>query len=488
VSTFCNPSRRSAWRVPARRFRDLCSVAVCLGAQVFAFPGAVPDIRVLDKAALQEFESAVRDQISRAYDQAARNPREAAASGKLGMLFQLYGKYDLAENWYTRARALDPASFRWTYYLGVVASLLGNNRAAIEHIREAVRLDPGYAPAQIRLAQALFDSGEAEQSLALYRTVIARNDRLATAYFGLGQVLAARTDWPAAIDAYRRACEISEDYAAAQYALAMAYRRTGDMQAARHRLEKYQKAKQARQPVEDRFLDDVQSLYAGGLTHVANGSTLYAQGKLQESAAEFESAIQVNPRLIAAHINLIAIYGRLNRTDKAEQHFRAALDVDPGWVEVYYNWGLCLAEHGRKQEARQMFQKAVAINPRYADAHVQLASLLDDSGDPESAAGHYRQALRAEPNNRQAHYLFARNLVRTGHLDAAIDHLRQTVEIDDERTPACMHALALAYERSGNLEQTRHYLREAYRRATSLGLNDLAAQLRADLDRTRTDP
>jgi hypothetical protein len=51
-----------------------------------------------------------------------------------------------------------------------------------------------------------------------------------------------------------------------------------------------------------------------------------------------------------------------------------------------------------------------------------------------------------------------------------------------------MHALALAYERSGNLEQTRHYLREAYRRATSLGLNDLAAQLRADLDRTRTDP
>ncbi len=78
-------------------------------------------------------------------------------------------------------------------------------------------IDGGYAPARIRLAQLLLDSGDAEQSAKIYRSVIAQNKNLATAHFGLGQVLAARSDWQAAIDSYRRACEIAANYAAAHY-------------------------------------------------------------------------------------------------------------------------------------------------------------------------------------------------------------------------------------------------------------------------------
>jgi len=205
-----------------------------------------PGLVSLEQINLDEYEPAIRDQIRSAHQEAGKEPRDAAKAGRLGMIFQVYGKYELAESCYLRARALDPGSFRWVYYLGNVQGLLGKQTQAIESIGEALKIDSGYAPARVRLAQLLFDAGDTDQSARIYREVIDRNSDLASAYFGLGQVLAAREDWPGAIKFYRRACEIAKNYAPAQYALAMAYRKTGDIENAKAHLELHQRVKQAK--------------------------------------------------------------------------------------------------------------------------------------------------------------------------------------------------------------------------------------------------
>src|SRR6266704_3153127 len=138
------------------------------------------------KITQENFEPAVGEQIRRAYDAARRNPLDADEIGKLGMIFQVYGKYELAESCYRQALGLAPGSFRWVYYLGNVEGWLGKYRQAID-----------------------------------------QDSRLATAHYGLGRVRAARGDWAGAIESHRRACEIAGNYAAAHYALALAYRRAG---------------------------------------------------------------------------------------------------------------------------------------------------------------------------------------------------------------------------------------------------------------------
>ncbi|PYV08632.1 MAG: hypothetical protein DMG23_13055 [Acidobacteria bacterium] len=444
---------------------------------------SLPGLVSLEQINLEEFEPAIRDQILRAHEEATKEPQSGAKVGRLGMIFQVYGKYELAETCYLRARALDPRSFRWAYYLGHVQGLLGKQTQAIESIGEALKIDNGYAPARVRLAQLLFDAGDTEQNARIYRELIDHNSDLAPAYFGLGQVLAAREDWAGAIESYRRACEIAMNYAPAQYALAMAYRKTGDLDKARAHLELYQRVKQTKQPPFDRLMDDVKALYSGGLTHFAKGSSLAQQGKLQEAAAEFESALEVNPGLVMAHANLIAMYGQLGLPDKAEQHYRAAVELDPGWVEVYYNWGMSQLQHGKKAEAAEMFRKAIEVNPTYADAHVQLASLLDEGGRLEEAAEHYQRALAVNPDHWQAHFLFAYNLARSGQINEAIKHFLETIKVEDSRTPICMHALAIAYERAGNRERALYYLHQARQRAASFGMQDLLSQLQRDLNR-----
>ena len=99
------------------------------------------DLTTLQQINLEEFEPAARGQIGRALEDAQRKSFDAETAGKLGMTFQVYGKYDLARTCYLRARERDLRSFRWAYYLGNLEGLLGNHGEAVETIRAALKID-----------------------------------------------------------------------------------------------------------------------------------------------------------------------------------------------------------------------------------------------------------------------------------------------------------------------------------------------------------
>jgi len=459
-----------------------CSLA-CLNASARSLQEPLPGLIPFEQINLEKFEPAVGEQIRLAHHEARHNPRNAEAVGKLGMIFQVYGKYELAEICYRRAVGLAPGSSRWLYYLGNVEGWLGKHRDAVSHLQEAFKRDAGYAPAGVRLAELLFESGQIEASAKVYEEAVRQNPKLASAHLGLGRVRAARSEWEAAIEAFRQSCELFENYAAAHYALAMAYRRTGNATKASEHLERHQRARQYPQPSEDPLLDAVKSLYAGGLSHVAKASSLAQEGKLAEAVAAFESALKVNPRLVIAHVNLIAMYGHMGMPDKAEKQFRAAVALDPGWIEAYYNWGLLLYRQKRTGEAAEALRKAVQLNPSYADAHAQLGLLLEETGRVEQAQRHYRLALEGNPSHRQALYLLGRSLMGSGPMEEAIHHLLETLKVEDSKTPLCLQALGIAYERAGNRERALYYTREAWRRATSLKMRELVTQLQKEIDR-----
>lgn len=431
----------------------------------------------------EEFEPAVGEQIRAAYERAVQHPDDAEAVGGLGMIFQCYGKYEWAAICYRRAQALAPRSAKWAYYLGNVEAWLGKDSQAIDHVRVALRMDASYAPARVRLGQLLFDAGDLEQSRQLFKEALSEQPRFAGAHLGLGRVLAARGDWPAAIASYRRACDIFPNYAAAHYALAMAYRNSGEAAKAREQLELYVRFKEASQPVEDSLMDAVKALYRGGLTHCAKGSALAQQGKPKEAAAEFESALQINPRLMMAHVNLIAMYGNLGLLDKAEQHFHQAVRLDPGWAEVYYNWGLLLSRLHRIPQAAEQFSNAIEANPNYADAHMQLGQLLEETGRIGEAQQQFRLAVENAPADRQSRYLLGRSLIRTGRFEEAIVQLLQTVQVEDDKTPVCMQALAAAYQRAGDLHMALHYAHEAWQRSVARRMDALTRELQQDIDK-----
>ena len=444
---------------------------------------SVSDLISLTEIQREEFEPAVGEQIRFAYKEALHDAQNAEVVGRLGMILQCYRKYELADVCYRRSWTLSPRSFRWLYYLGNVEGWIGRNQDAINHVREALKIDENYTPARVRLAQLLFESGDVQQSIKEYEESIRRNPRLAAAHFGRGRLLAAQGDWSDAIASYRQACNLFQNYAAAHYGLAMAYKKTGDDAKGLEQLELYHRFKKTSQPSEDPLIDAVNSLYVGGNAHFAKGSSLSQQGKTKQAAEEFETALNVNPRLMMAHVNLIGIYSDLGRPDKAEEHFREAVKLDPGWAEVYYNWGLLLFRERKFTEASEAFRKAIEVNPTYANAHVQLGQILDETGHMSEAQQHFQLALENSPANRQARYLFGCSLIRTGQFREAVTQLFETIKVEDDKTPICLQALSAAYEGAGDIQNALRYTQLARERAVLRGMDELAVQLQIDINR-----
>jgi len=450
----------------------VCSFGLLLQAQT------LPD---LPPVAFDNFGPAIREQVRKAYDDARAKPRDAEASGRLGMVLQTYEQYELAAICYERARSLAPDEFRWVYYLGVAQAALGKHAEAADNLREAARRKPDYLPAQIKLADSLFATGELSESRQLYEAVAKKSPGAVYAHYGLGRVKAAQREFAAAVEHFRRACELSPHFGSAHYALAVAYRNLRQTAQANEHFALYQQNKLVRPASEDALLDAVAELNVGALDHLKKGANFEADGHLDQAAAEHERALEINPKLAQAHVNLISLYGRMGQAEKAESHYRMAAEINPNLAESHYNFGVLMTGQGKYQEAAQAFRRSLEINPFYAEAHHNYGVLLEREGRFDEAAGHYRAAVENQPNYRSAHFNLGRMLLYQGKQAEAISHFLKTLTPEDESTPKYMYALAAAYARAGDRTHALEYARGARQRAAALGQAELLALIERDL-------
>jgi protein O-GlcNAc transferase len=459
-----------------------CAVVSALVVALAAPAGAEP-LPPLPKLPLDAYDPAARASIEGALTAARERPRDAEASGRLGMLLYANEQYEFALPCFERARLLAPAEPRWPYYLGRLQSNLAAHGGAVASLRTALQIQPGYLPAQLLLAKALVDAGKTDEGRQLYDAIAREHPDAAEAHYGLGKLDAAAGRAGAAIEHLRKACDLSPVFGAAHFALARAYRDLGQNDEAQAELALYQKDRLGWPAVPDPYMSALVALKTGAQARLDKGVQLAEAGQLQAAAEEHEAALALDPSLQPAHLNLIRIYASLGQPQKAEEHYRAAVALDPNLAEVHYAYGVLLNGQGRSAEAMEAFRRAVELKPAYAEAQNNYAYLLMTAGKLDEAAQHYRAAIESRPDYRAAHFNLARILVNQGQLDEAIEHLRRTLEPDDEEAPQCTYALGAAYARAENRGEALRYLRLAHQQASARGQTALVASIDRDLRR-----
>ena len=333
----------------------------------------------------------VRQQVQEAYIKALQDPTSAYSNGYLGMVLHAYGQLGAAEICYERAHLLRPREFRWAYYLGSVRFLLGRDAEGILSLDEALRLRSDYVPALLKLAQSLSARGEWEEAGKVYRSVTEKHPRLALAHYGLGRVEQARAGPAAAIEHYRRACELSEDFGSAHYALGLAYRDVGQEAQAHFLLS--QKFRSSKQPLEDELLVAVTRLKASHVQdYFKRGVSLAESGHLEQALTQFEQVLSAKPDLVDAYVALISLYGRLGQADKAEERYHSAVSIDPNHADVHFNFGVLKAERRKYRDAAKAFGKVLEIDPTHAEAQKSLGQILEDQGHATLSSRHPAQA------------------------------------------------------------------------------------------------
>jgi DNA-binding SARP family transcriptional activator/TolB-like protein len=124
------------------------------------------------------------------------------------------------------------------------------------------------------------------------------------------------------------------------------------------------------------------------------------QGRIEDSIAEFEQTLKLNPSHANAHAQLGHSLIFLGRAGEAERHIRKAIRIgprDPTISAWYFMAGQADIFLGRYDAAIDWFEKSIKLNPASARVQIHLAAAYLLNGNEEKAIEAARAAKRAVP-------------------------------------------------------------------------------------------
>ncbi len=144
------------------------------------------------------------------------------------------------------------------------------------------------------------------------------------------------------------------------------------------------------------------------------GVALLEQFKHKEAADAFRRALQLEPGLTLARINLgIALFNMPDLV-AAQRELQAAASAAPNAPQPHYVLGLLAKLQNKSPEAIAAFQKVLAIDPNDVGANVNLGQLYAQQRKYPEAIAVLRTAIAAEPYNATALYNLGTALMRSG--------------------------------------------------------------------------
>lgn len=114
----------------------------------------------------------------------------------------------------------------------------------------------------------------------------------------------------------------------------------------------------------------------------------------EEARRAYHQALELDPTLADAHVNLGHLYHDAKEPTKAEAHYRAAIQHAPRDPIPHFNLGVLLDDLGRSDEAIHAYRQAIARNRDFADAHYNLGLLFEALGKRSEAITHLRTARK----------------------------------------------------------------------------------------------
>ena len=138
--------------------------------------------------------------------------------------------------------------------------------------------------------------------------------------------------------------------------------------------------------------------------YFALGSSLDdgATEKQDEAAAAYRRALEIDPALVPALINLANIHYTQEHLVEAMALYERAIVLEPDVFEGHFNLGNIHHDLGRYRAAEGYYLHALAVNPTYPDAHLYLAVALEKDGRSDEAKPHWRAYHTMAPDGEWA--------------------------------------------------------------------------------------
>jgi tetratricopeptide (TPR) repeat protein len=298
---------------------------------------------------------------------------------------------------------------------GMVAYRQNKNAEALSAFEKALALDSRNTTAKYYRA-AVFDRlNQPDRSIAAYRETVASDPGYAAAWFDLGATYYNKGDYPNAVTAYKEAVRIEPNYYRAHANLASTYRqlerypeanaeyakaevgikddpdlysewgyclgKTNEWDKSVARLEQARKLSPA-------AVDDTNvgwGYYNSAQVDKQNKKDAEASAKLQKGRESLQTAVQKDPKLDAAYVNLGSTNNALGDFQAAVTALNVALSLRRDWVIALNQLGVGYRGLNNLTMALTQFNRVVALDGNNVSGLFNLGSAQFASGDKKGA-------------------------------------------------------------------------------------------------------
>jgi len=121
------------------------------------------------------------------------------------------------------------------------------------------------------------------------------------------------------------------------------------------------------------------------------------ESSIEEAAVAYRKALEHDPYLVAALINLANIYYGREELAEAQALYERAIGLESDFFEAHFNLGNIYHDLNRFAEAQACYREALRLNPYYADAHFYLAVTFEKLGLSQDARPHWKSYQQLAP-------------------------------------------------------------------------------------------
>lgn len=206
----------------------------------------------------------------------------------------------------------------------------------------------------------------------------------------------------------------------------------------------------------------------------ARGIQLRAEGRVEEAAAAYRRALELNPAFVEADFALAILSLESGHPAEAEQALRHALTMQPTFPKALLLLARLEIDAGRVESAGQYLLPLLKANPgapeiRQITAGWRLqAGRAVEKSEPAAAEQHFRAGLALAPENADLNAGLGVRLLLTARVDEAVPLLEAYHRLQPTNSQAALF-LGQAYARTGRMPEARAVLTAGLEQAQRAG-------------------
>lgn len=182
-------------------------------------------------------------------------------------------------------------------------------------------------------------------------------------------------------------------------------------------------------------------------------------GRFDAAIEDYQKAIELDSKYLAAMNNLGLALASANRFPDAEAIYRRAVGLDAKYTPAWKNLAQLYVRQGRYDEAVEALERALAARPGDLGAARRLAAAKLQAGDVEAALAGFRSVLDKDSENSEAWLGKSRAEAALGRLSAAEDSVSRALALAPDSLDALRQRAVLAVK-AGALDAARTAYRD----------------------------